>query len=71
MLRTGLEDIETATVSQRQVANILGVDQRLVSRAVQDDSIPTIKLGARKRILRIPLIRLLSEGTLKEDLSVR
>ncbi len=71
MLRTGLEDIETATVSQRQVANALGVDQRLVSRAVQDDSIPTIKLGARKRILRIPLIRLLSEGTLKEDLSVR
>lgn len=71
MLRTGLEDIETATVSQRQVANALGVDQRLVSRAVQDDLIPTIKLGARKRILRIPLIRLLSEGYLKEDLSVR
>ena len=71
MLRTGLEDIETATVSQRQVANALGVDQRLVSRAVQDDSIPTIKLGARKRILRLPLIKLLSEGSLKEDLSVR
>lgn len=70
MLKTGLEEIETATVSQRQVAEALGVDQRLVSRAVQDDSIPTIKLGARKRILRIPLIKLLVEGSLKGDLSV-
>lgn len=71
MLRTGLEGIKTATVSQQQAADAMGVDQRLISRAVQEGSIPTIKLGARKRILRIPLMRMLSEGVRKEDLSVR
>lgn len=70
MIRTGLEDLLTATVSQRQVATALGVDQRLVSQAVREGSIPTLKLGARKRILRIHLIRLLSEGKIQQDLNV-
>ena len=70
MLNTGLEDLETATVSQSQVAKALGVDQRVVSKAVRDGSIPTIKLGARKRILRLPLIPLLPEGLLLEEINV-
>lgn len=68
MFGTGLEDLDTATVSQNKVAEVLGVDPRLVSKAVRDGSLPTIKLGARKKILRIPLIRLLSEGSLSEFL---
>ena len=48
-----------AVISHRQAAQVLGVDPRTVSAAVENNSIPNVRIGARKLIPVGPLCELL------------
>jgi excisionase family DNA binding protein len=58
-LRTATE----AALTRRQTAKLLGVDERTVTRAIQDGEIPSIRMGRRVLIPRLPLLRLLGADT--------
>ena len=50
-----LDEVRTMTVAvltRDQVAAVLGVDRRTVGRAVDDGTIPTLRLGSRVLIPR-------------------
>lgn len=48
-----------AALTLRQAAQILGVDQRTMSKAVRDGTIPHIRIGKRVVIPRLPLLTML------------
>ena len=48
-----------AAITRPQAAQVLGVDERTVSRAVDSGQIPSLQIGRRVLIPRLPLLRLL------------
>lgn len=54
-----LETIDAAVVTMAQTATVLGVDQRTVSAAISRGELPSIRLGRRILIPRLPLLQLL------------
>lgn len=55
---------QLAALSVTQTAGLLGVDERTVSRACEDGQLPSIRVGRRLLIPRLPLLALL--GALPE-----
>lgn len=49
----------TATLSVTDVAALLGLDARTVSRACQDGQLPSLRVGRRLLVPRLPLLALL------------
>jgi len=57
-----LDDIrasQVAALTVTDVADVLGVDPRTVSRACDDGQLPSLRLGRRLLIPRLPLLALL------------
>jgi excisionase family DNA binding protein len=48
-----------AAITRRQTAQVLGVDERTVTRAIKDGELPSVQIGRRVLIPRLPLLRLL------------
>ncbi|WP_431818635.1 helix-turn-helix domain-containing protein [Gordonia jacobaea] len=48
-----------AAITMKQTAEVLGVDQRTVSRAVRDGQIPSIRVGRRAVVPRMSLLAML------------
>jgi excisionase family DNA binding protein len=57
-----LRTTKAATITRAEAAELLGVDQRTITRAVADGQIPSLQVGRRVLIPRIPLLARL-EGT--------
>ena len=56
-----IEDVarmETFALTRTQCADALGVDVRTVTRSVEDGSIPSVRIGRRVLIPRIPFLAL-------------
>lgn len=54
-LRTATE----AALTRRQTAKLLGVDERTVTRGIENGEIPSLRIGRRVLVPRLPLLRLL------------
>lgn len=57
-----LDDVRRSTaaaLSVTQTAGLLGVDERTVSRACEDGQLPSLRVGRRLLIPRLPLLTLL------------
>lgn len=57
-----LDDLRTsraAVVTVAQAASVFGVDVRTVARAIENGDIPTVRLGRRVLIPRLPLLAVL------------
>ncbi|WP_372500006.1 helix-turn-helix domain-containing protein [Williamsia maris] len=54
-----LRSTGVAALSRPQVAQLLDVDERTVGRAIADGSLPSMRLGRRVVVPRVPLMRLL------------
>lgn len=48
-----------AAITRRQTAQVLGVDERTVTRAIEAGEIPSLQVGRRVLVPRLPLLRLL------------
>lgn len=48
------------TMSVRETADLMGLDPRTVGKAIDEGTIPAIKIGRRILVLREPLMRMLS-----------
>jgi len=48
-----------AAITRSQTAQVLGVDERTVTRAIQHDELPSLQVGRRVLVPRLPLLRLL------------
>ena len=46
-----------AALTRRQTAKLLGVDERTVTRAIDAGEIPSIRMGRRVLVPRLPLLR--------------
>lgn len=58
-----LRNLDRAVITMSEAAKILGVDRRLVSKALDQGNIMSIPLGPRKRVIpRLAFIQLL-EGS--------
>lgn len=56
-----IEDIKnmtTVAITRTQGAQAMGVDQRTVTTAIENGSIPSVKLGRRVLIPRLPFLAL-------------
>ncbi len=53
---------EVAALTRAEVAAILDVDARTVTRAIESGEIPSIRLGRRRLIPREPFIALMTGG---------
>ncbi|GAA2850295.1 hypothetical protein GCM10010472_04190 [Pseudonocardia halophobica] len=51
-----------ATVTLADCARLLHLDPRTVSRAIEDGQLPSIKVGRRILIPRLPLLQMLEGG---------
>jgi excisionase family DNA binding protein len=51
-----LQESELTVFTRQQVADALGVDPRTVTRAIEDGSLPSLRLGRRVLIPRLPLL---------------
>lgn len=47
------------TLSPAEVASVIGVDNRTVYRAIEDEQIPSFELGRLKRIPRVHVVKML------------
>lgn len=54
-----LRNATAAAITRRQTAQVLGVDERTVTRAINNDELPSLRMGRRVLIPRLPLLRLL------------
>jgi excisionase family DNA binding protein len=54
-----LRQSDLAALTRGQVAQLLGVDPRTVTRAIDEGQLPSMKLGRRVLIPREPLLRVL------------
>lgn len=57
-----LEDLEKsnrATITLKEAAEICGVDRRTFAKGVEEGSVPSIRLGRRIIIPKMPFIKLL------------
>lgn len=54
-----LRNSTAAAISRRQAAQVLGIDERTITRAVDKGELPSIQAGRRVLIPRLPLLRLL------------
>lgn len=61
-----LRNATDAALTRRQTAKLLDVDERTVTRAIQDGEIPAIRMGRRVLIPRLPLLKLLGADTASE-----
>lgn len=59
-----LQGMTEAGLTAKQAAEVLNVDPRTISRAIQDGSIPAIRLGRKVIIPRIPFIKMLTGETM-------
>jgi excisionase family DNA binding protein len=57
-----LQTSTAATVTVAAVAEVLEVDERTVTRAIQDQQLPSVRVGRRVLIPRIPLLAMLLGG---------
>ena len=48
-----------AALTRRQVSQVLGIDERTVTRAIKSGELPSLAVGRRVLIPRLPLLRLL------------
>lgn len=48
------------TMSVREASELLDLDPRTVSKAIEEGTIPAMKIGRRILVLREPLMRMLS-----------
>lgn len=55
-----LQTITAATVPVSAVADVLGVDARTVTRAIDDGQLPVLRVGRRVLVPRVPLLALLT-----------
>lgn len=58
-----LDDVRrmsAAVLTHVQVAAVLGVDRRTVSRAIKEGTVPSVRFGRRTLIPREPFIEMLS-----------
>jgi len=60
---TSLVTSATATLTVTEVAALLGLDARTVSRACQDGQLPSLRVGRRLLVPRLPLLALLGVDT--------
>jgi excisionase family DNA binding protein len=44
-------------ISVKDAAELLGLDPKTVKKAIDSGQIETLKVGTRKKILRVPLLR--------------
>ena len=51
-----LQTTTAATVTRADVAKLLGVDERTVTRAIVDGQLPSLRVGRRVLIPRVPLL---------------
>lgn len=56
---TWLRSSAAATVTRADVAELLDVDERTVTRAVDAGQLPSLRIGRRVLIPRVPLLALL------------
>jgi excisionase family DNA binding protein len=54
-----LRNTNAAALTRNQTAQILGVDSRTVTRAIESGELPSLQMGRRVLIPRLPLLRLL------------
>jgi excisionase family DNA binding protein len=54
-----LRNSTAAAISRRQTAQVLDVDERTVTRAIECGELPSLQIGRRVLIPRVPLLRLL------------
>jgi excisionase family DNA binding protein len=60
------------TVSVAEAAEITGMTQHAVRRAIRDGTVPCIKVGRLIRVPRLPLLRLLgAELNITEETGLR
>lgn len=60
---TKLRHDPRATLPRKEVAELLGVDPRTVSKGIENGTIPAIKVGHRVLVLRTPLLAMLTGET--------
>jgi excisionase family DNA binding protein len=51
-----LQTTTAATITRADAAELLGVDQRTVTRAIIDGQLPSLRVGRRVLIPRVPLL---------------
>lgn len=51
-----LRESDLVALTRAEVADLLGVDPRTVTRAIEDGQLPSIRLGRRVLIPRAPLL---------------
>lgn len=56
-----LRSITAATVTRADTAELLGIDQRTVTRAIEDGQLPSIRIGRRVLIPTAQLLALLDK----------
>jgi len=61
-----LKRTTTAAITRPQAAQVLGVDERTVTRAIDSGQIPSLHIGRRVLIPRLPLLKLLGADTASE-----
>lgn len=54
-----LRNATEAALSRRQTAALLQVDERTVTRGIENGEIPSLRIGRRVLVPRLPLLRLL------------
>lgn len=54
-----LRNAAAAAITRRQTAQVLGVDERTVTRAINNDELPSLRMGRRVLVPRLPLLRIL------------
>lgn len=54
---------DAAALTRAEVAAILNVDARTVTRGIESGEIPCLRLGRRRLVPREPFIALMSGGT--------
>lgn len=60
---TWLRASSSATVTRADAAAVLGIDQRTVTRAIEDGQLPSLRVGRRVLVPRLPLLALLEGQT--------
>lgn len=51
-----LQQSDVVAITRTEAAEILGIDIRTVTRAIKDGSIPSVRLGRRVLIPRLPFL---------------
>lgn len=48
-----------AAITRRQTAQVMNVDERTVTRGIENGELPSLRIGRRVLVPRLPLLRLL------------